>query len=66
LACGIRLRRRCGLAREQRGRFTQRTAGQALFDLCVIRDDDGGRPGLWLLTKYWFVSLGSVLSLLNS
>ena len=30
------------------------TPGKALFGLCTIRTDTGGRPTLWQLIKQWF------------
>ncbi|GLY69175.1 RDD family protein [Amycolatopsis taiwanensis] len=45
----------------------QATVGKALVGLCMIRDDTGGRPTLWSLTKLWLFGLfGTIVNVLTS
>ncbi|WP_176968901.1 RDD family protein [Amycolatopsis xylanica] len=41
------------------------TLGKALTGVRLIRDDNGGRPGLWALTRFWLVSLLTCISAFN-
>jgi hypothetical protein len=40
---------------------SQATLGKALTGLRMIRDDTGGRPSWWLLTKAWLLGLIMIL-----
>lgn len=42
------------------------TLGKWVTGLRVIREDTGGRPTLWLLTRAWLRGLWSTLELLNA
>jgi uncharacterized RDD family membrane protein YckC len=48
----------------QRG--MQATVGKAALGLRVIRDDTGMRPGLGLLARKWFQSLGAAIELIGT
>jgi hypothetical protein len=41
------------------------TLGKALCGLCLIRDDTGGRPRLWPLTRDWLLGIFAVLAFLS-
>ncbi|GAA1978586.1 hypothetical protein GCM10009754_63340 [Amycolatopsis minnesotensis] len=42
------------------------TLGKALCGLRLVRDDTGGRPTLWRLTKDWLLGLFVIVSVLGS
>lgn len=46
-------------------RLFRATVGKMITGLYVIRDDTGGPPTVWSLTREWFQSIGAVLSGLN-
>jgi hypothetical protein len=40
--------------------------GKAIFGLCLIRKDDGGRPRVGQLVKAWFAGIWAGISLIGA
>ncbi|HWE92300.1 MAG TPA: RDD family protein [Pseudonocardiaceae bacterium] len=45
---------------------SQTTLGKAIFGLCLIRKDDGGRPRFGQLVKAWFAGIWAGISLIGA